>query len=816
MAENKHLYLKNEVGRNDGFRKSRNVQSDNQQDPEVEPSKFPNPGQQDRLRRSHALFYIDRKSRSEKRTLDIPATIELVRINFYKVFNNELRNKFYKEYGLLVSSLEGFNKNILFEIVDVNQFKVFIKHLELFFESSSKETYQGKEYNLIALIHNFHFLSSKRRIKSYEGSVSSFSLIPPQTKSADSIFKALVKHLEDKQKPVYTTGLTSEFLEVEGLSREEIDEVVDNYDIVRTVSSSRTERRRPGQYGEERRDYGFTVQVDDNIPVVGLIDTGMTRIDPLRDLVSDINYDLTGFGAYWDESGHGTAVGSLIILGHEFITNIKSEYHAKAKIAVIKAIQQDNDSLNIIKLIEAIVDAKVTHGIRLFNLSLNDPLPKSYNSSFSDYAYLLDKIAYENDVLIFISVGNVPEKRLKELIEDEPHTSHEYPAIFYSLENGSEIHSCQSTNISEPSESLNNISVGALAGNLEGGLNSEITPGEELPAYYTRKFHYDYEQPINGTDFIKSQKNKHLNKPDLVFDAGDLFNFDSGLEVLCSPIPAEGPRYFSRSCGTSLATPLIASLAAEILKEYPSLRTQTVKALLINAAISPCGKEPSVFKGFSINLLRKLIGFGKPESKGLVYSGNNSITFVIESELELEELQTVIITIPDYINNSGNKLNFTGTLSYSFLPIKDNHLCYLPLQITFGIFKPIEANEMGKTKTEEYRIKPGITWSDDFFGVDNRLFSNVQKIDINISGEIIQELENKVSLAIKCTGKNEIPDEDRKHLESNKHKFSLVLTISELPASRANNRLYNEIQALNSIESIVNLEAGLNLEAEAG
>ncbi|GAA0526684.1 S8 family peptidase [Chitinophaga japonensis] len=825
---NKHLYLRNETGRNDGFNKSRNVQSTSNDDQELEPSRTPSQTQQDRLRRAHAIFYTERKQRNDQRqrNLNVPAIIDLVFIRFYKIFNDSLKKEFYKKYGLLVSSYEDFNKSVLFEIADTELFKTFISHVELFYDSPLTETYQGKEYNLIALINDFKFFSSKRRIKSYSTEVSSLSLIPPQNRAANDIYTSLLTYLRDRDKTVYQTEITTEIIEVQNLRKEDIEEIANNFDIVKTVTSTRTERRRPGVYGEERRDYGFNITVAENLPVVGVIDTGFFPIAPLRPCISPVLIDLTNTAALIDDSGHGTAVGSLVALGQEFLIEIKENYEAKAKLAIIKAIQNDNDNLNIIQLVEAIKAANISHGVRLFNLSLNDPMPKGYNKPFSDYAYLLDKLAFERDLLIFISVGNISEQRLRELIE-ETHNSHEYPTVFYSLDNGSEIHSCESTNISEPSESLNNVSIGALAGNLEGTLNSDITPAEEFPAYYTRKFHYDYEQSVNGSEFLRSQKNKHLNKPDLVFEGGDLFRHEAGMEVLRSPIEPNGQRFFSRSCGTSLAAPLITSLAAQILKEYPVFRTQTVKALLINSADAPVGtytNPPIPFRGFPINLFRKLTGFGRPYSNVLTATDDNSITFVIESEIKPEELQTIIISLPEYINKSGNKLNFKGTLCYSFLPIRENHLSYLPLQITFGIFKPIDASEMGKkddrrnnkkgTQTGDYIIKSGMSWSDDFFGVDNRLFSNVQQIDHNVSGEQIAELGNKVSLAIRCVAKNDIPESHKTHLEQSLHKFSLVLTITELPTSRASNRLYSDIAAINNVEAIADIEVEGHATAE--
>lgn len=829
MAENKHVYLKNQPSSNAGFKKTRNVQTNGKDDEEeeIELSKLPNPSQQDRLRRANVILYSERKQRRDQRTIEVPAIIELIFVRFIKVFNESLKKEFYNRYGLLISSYEDFNKTVLFEIADLKLFETFIKHLELYYESPLSETYQGKEYNLIALVIDFRFLSGRRRFKSYSAGTSSISLIPIQNESSKLIYNSLIDYLKRNEKPIYQTVLTPEIIEVDNLERSDIDEIVNNFDVVKIVTSNRTEKRRPGTYGEERRDYGFTISVSDNLPIVGIIDTGMFQIDPLRSCITNVSFDLTNSAAFIDDDGHGTTVASLVILGQDFIKEVKAEYKAKAKVAIIKVIQNNNDNINIVQLVEVIRQANSNHGIRLFNLSLNDPLPKGYNKSFSDYAYLLDKLAFENDILIFISVGNILEQRLKELINDEPHSAHEYPNIFYSLDDRSEIHSCESTNISEPSESLNNISIGALAGNLEDVLNSDITPTEEFPAYYTRKFHYDYEQKINGSDFMRSQKNKHLNKPDLVFEGGDLFSYEAGMEILRSPIEADGNRFYSRSCGTSLATPLIASLAAEILKEYPVFRTQTVKALLINSANPPIGtytNPPLPFRNFPINLFRKLTGFGRPESSILTTTDNNSITFIIESEIEIEKLQSIIIEIPKYINKDGNKLNFKGTLCYSFLPIKDNHLSYLPLQITFGIFKPISAEIMGKkddkennqkgTQTADYIIKNGMSWSDDFFGVDNRLISNVQQIDYNVSGEQIENIENKVSLGIRCVCKNEIEEPHLKYLKETKHKFSLVLRISELPLAKANNQLYQEIIACNTVQPIINLEGEATADAE--
>lgn len=813
MAENRFLFLTNRASLNDGFKKQRNAGGDDEDEPEVEVSKNPNRTQQARLRRSNLILFSERRTRAANRTIDIPATIETIIIHFFKVFDQSLTKKFIKLYGLEVTSLEDFNKTVFFEIADAAKFQVFLNHLKDFYSSDPSVTYEGKPYNLIALIYDFKFLSTKRRIRSFS-TISTISLLAAQSKAGQRLRESLLAYLTGEELAFDQSPVSPDFIEVSNLQPRTVEEIANNFDIVKQITSSRVERRRPGTYNEERRDYGFTITIPNNIPTVGVIDTGFFPVEPLRNAIANFHYDLTSTAHLIDDTGHGTAVGSLIILGEEFLRETKTEYEAKAKIAVIKAMQNDVDGLSVIGVVGAIRHAHERHGVRLFNLSLNDPLPKGYNRHISDYAYALDMLSHELDIMIVISVGNISDQRLKELIEEEPHAAHQYPQIFYSLDDRSEIHSCESTNISEPSESMNNLSVGAIAGNLEDGQTSDITPGEELPAYYTRKFHYDYEQQIHGSDFQRNQRNKHLNKPDVVFDGGDLFRREAGIEIIRTPIEQEGRRYFGRSAGTSLATPLVASHMASIMRAYPTLRMQTIKALIINNAESPCGKNPHLFRGFPINLLRKLTGFGKPETVRLTGTTNNSVTFVIEDEIDLEDFKTITLALPEFLNGTKNKLTFKTTLCHSFRPVKDNHLAYLPLQITFGVFKWMEAAQMSQAETKSYQVKKSVSWSDDFFGVENRLFSNVQQTEYSLDGELIPELNNRVTLAIKCTGKKEIPESDRIHLENTHHKFSLVMTITELPESRQHNRLYQDITAINSVNAIAELDGDATVEAD--
>src|SRR5690606_4677874 len=186
-------------------------------------------------------------------------------------------------------------------------------------------------------------------------------------------------------------------------------------------------------------------------------------------------------------------------------------------------------------------------------------------------------------ILIFIAAGNMEYTDLVEMQQD-PHDLHNYPNHFYSPDESSDIHSCEFTNICIPAESMNHISVGALADNLRPESRTDLSLDKDLPAYYTRKNHYDFKQVINGATLSSNHGNKNLFKPDIVLPGGDLLREDSGMQVL--GFGEAGNDFYAFDAGTSLATPLALNLAVQLLNLYPGISLQSVKALLLNSADS--------------------------------------------------------------------------------------------------------------------------------------------------------------------------------------------------------------------------------------
>lgn len=792
---NRHIFLNNTKTDNPKFNRQRNVgggkkiNQENDQEESNEP-KIIKEFQKERFRNNNAIFYLKKKQRKENRTIQFPVFIELIKIKFYNTFNIELKKIFYSKYGLLPVELKDFNKTVCFEIVDEKQFENFKKHIEIIIKSDEGTSYQNQEYNILALVYEFEFIDSRTRLLTLiEGGVL-LNLVSTISQGYIIQKESIFSFLNQKNYKYSYINSIPDLIEIQNIPRADMRFIADNFDIVFAITSSRVERIRPGYTGPIR-DYTFSVDIPQSITTVGIIDSGIEKLEPLKNAILPESFDHTNTSAFWDSIGHGTLVAGLVILGNDFYKETKDNYFAKAKVLSIKAIQESNDSIDIPQLINDIKAAKKSYGIRIFNMSLIIPGAKKYNDTFSQFAYELDKLAYEEDVLIFISVGNFNDESLKALVEEFPHPNHEYPDFFYKLDRTTDKHNCEDTNICIPSESLNNISVGALASNLETDKDhSDVTPNMLYPAYYTRKFHYDYSQTINSQN-IKA-KNKHLNKPDFVFDGGDLFKEDAGIEILKPPAPRG--LYFGKTCGTSLATPLITSLAAEILNNYPTLRTQTVKAILINSADFYSKNDLPHFKDKPDSLLKSLVGFGKPNIQNLTGSSDKSILYIIEDEIKIGEIISRPINLPTYLKESANKLQFDITLCYSFLPIKDNQLDYLPLYLSFNLTKNLPIEILANAKQDTYSIKQTISWSEDHFGIDNRLLSNAQSMSYRLQPFDYDLLNNSVAITLRSLAKNEFKEK----LEKKAHQFSLAIRITEIIKNENENNLYNEMLAINN------------------
>ncbi|RZK22665.1 MAG: hypothetical protein EOO43_09370, partial [Flavobacterium sp.] len=391
-------------------------------------------------------------------------------------------------------------------------------------------------------------------------------------------------------------------------------------------------------------------------------------------------------------------------------------------------------------------------------------------------------------------------------------------------------------NIKAPAESMNNITVGAIGDNFEIvpiGLSRYPLSDRGLPAIYTRKFHLSHQ--------ISEVRNRHIRKPDIVFSGG---NYLTVLHPVFGPIQDStleaGIQFFSndfaregliRSVGTSYSAPLIANLAAKILRRFPSLRMQTVKALMINGAL-----ECSSFVHTQLSQRQEqfIYGYGKPSTTKCLSSTDNEVTIVIEDNIEVGKAKSFPIYFPDYLKNhkkENSLLKIEATLCFSFLPLQYNQIAYCPVNITFGMFKNLPLysrvstiDENGRTQTEYHGIignhKKNITlnhngyWSQDGFG-KSKLLSNVQKVELNISKSNLLNENFEFKIAVGCRNHGNLSTAQANSLPAS-YDYSLVLRIKEnLPNGKLGNSLYEELIALNQLEVLGDIEQDADLDAEA-
>jgi hypothetical protein len=129
-------------------------------------------------------------------------------------------------------------------------------------------------------------------------------------------------------------------------------------------------------------------------------------------------------------------------------------------------------------------------------------------------------------------------------------------------------------------------------------------------------------------------------KPDVVFEGGNAAsngefadNFAS-LELLTTDA-FHHRRLFSTTNATSAASALAARMAAQLMAEFPDLRQETIRALIVHSARwtdRMLEMYPPVNQGGYATLIRHC-GWGVPDPELAIWSRNNSLALIEESSL---------------------------------------------------------------------------------------------------------------------------------------------------------------------------------------
>ncbi len=714
-----HLYLRNPFGSVKKFNKSRAITDTeiNEKDPEVYRR------QKQKLNASFAQLKQDKAIRIQQKTI-VSENIEIVEIRFMIPFSDgakfNTRTRFFNEFGLRPVMQKDFNRTVLFAIIDDVKFRRFDALLNQYIQSDNRTSPHRTPYAIMTTLFDVKYHTADDIRNNCSGDLV-FEFINNNAE-IDSIYDAQFTALCERLDTLdlfndiesYTIDPYEKMVQIKGVSREIVVELAKNFDILAQAHTLRNVSVKPDKFNVTQLIWNLTIQNIDSIQtVVGVVDNGIKPIAPIAQII-DAGLDITTSGDSLSAThSHGTVVASLAAVGDRFFTN-EEELKADTRIYSIKILEDMQGSIDVIKVVGAIRSVNREQGIRLFNLSICGP-SKAYNESPSLFAYLLDKLAYEEDILIFIAAGNMHYDDL-EAMQEIPHDLHTYPNHFYSPGELSPFpHSCEFTNICIPAESMNHITVGALADNFRRNTPTDLSLDKNLPAYYTRKNHYDFKQTINGGKLSTNHSNRNLFKPDIVMPGGDLLSDESRMQVL--GFGDIGTDFYAFDAGTSLATPLALNLAVQLLNAYPDISLQSVKALMINSADSyshgyldsmvdrrknilatekygrpfadigrseKMGISKSVLSAGDIH--RNLVGYGRPNREKLLYSSDKEVSVLIEDVIPTDHHKVVLIHIPEYLLDSTNSscLDIHATLCFKINPAWGNHVDYNPLHISFN------------------------------------------------------------------------------------------------------------------------------------
>jgi hypothetical protein len=334
-------------------------------------------------------------------------------------------------------------------------------------------------------------------------------------------------------------------------------------------------------------------------PKVGIIDGGLSTtlggwIIGRHDLVAPEHCDVS----------HGTFIGGLLVAGQQVNGPSVCAEMDGCELVDVAVFPDDNQPVFdtyyprgisdfIAEISQAVAAAKRSHGVRIFNMSLNlfDAVEEN---TYGIVASLLDQIADEHKVIFVMSAGNLEANDCREAWPADPQAALQYLAGRTSPDT-----------VLQPSESSRSVSVGA------------VNPPRCLPS-------------IEGAPAAYTRRGPGLKvgvKPDLAHFGGAI-HAQSGGSGLQSITPDQN---LCSGTGTSYASPLVAKTMATLESRVEGeLTSEQLIALVIHGSKLPsCLSHPTLAE-----VARQFVGFGVPSgSDNALFTGDNSITLVFADTL---------------------------------------------------------------------------------------------------------------------------------------------------------------------------------------
>ena len=508
-------------------------------------------------------------------------------------------------------------------------------------------------------------------------------------------------------------------------------------------------------------------KVDDNLPnnapEMLIVDSGILRHPLLENAIGqEIPMESPdGKTIEHDDVGHGTQVSSIALYGDIQRCIENSLFKPEIKIHSAKVMFSDGDgqaSYSEEKLLEHqlqdIVKNIVTTNpnCKIINMSLGNSAKKMFSGMRQfPLSILIDKLAYEYDLIFVISIGNN---------EDDINPTETYPK--YLLEDSKRV------KIIEPATAALALTVGSIAKRMSIGNKIFLN----LPSPFTRV----------GPGY------KDMIKPELVDDGGGIF--EENYIITVNPSWLTDGRLFTLSYGTSFSTPKVSHYIAKLIQKYPSFSNNLIKALLISSTSIP-DERPEEFKDAPINKLLNVYGYGIPYLNHTLYSEKNRVLLLYEGEISTKHYRVFEINLPNEFIEEKGKRSISVTITFN--PPINHSKNYFDVAFEAYLFK----NEYSKDVASSFKkIDPDLEES-----IPEILKKNLIKLQPGISlrkrgvhqkGLIEYNKKPKIdkkfplSLVVVCKKVGNVADDY-------KQRYAIVVSITH----KANIDLYNRIRAIN-------------------
>lgn len=359
---------------------------------------------------------------------------------------------------------------------------------------------------------------------------------------------------------------------------------------------------------------------------VTLLDTGVNHGHPLLSpLVSaaDCHTIEPGWGTN-DQQGHGTELAGLALLGD--LTPALSDQsllEVPHRLESVKVLRRGGDnegqSYGVITT-EAVSRVEVTDPWRqrVFTMAVSSTDGRDRGRP-SSWSATIDRLASDHDDngshprLFLLCAGNIADPEAWAIYPD----------------------SLSTNSIHDPGQAWNALTVGActelttLSGD-DAGQFRPVAPAGGLSPYTSTSATWDNDWPL---------------KPDIVMEGGNAAIDDiqectahNSLSLLTTSRQLH-KRLLTVTWATSAATALAAGMAARIQATYPDYWPETIRALMVHAARwTPAMLAEYAPYGLNNQQTRRTLlrhcGYGVPSLERALYSASDSLTLVVQDQLQ--------------------------------------------------------------------------------------------------------------------------------------------------------------------------------------